>query len=60
MCKINSRAERNQGNVVYLVANMFSCADKCDGTSSGCNAVMRAGKDGGWGGMEGGREVERK
>ena len=33
----------------FQVVKMFSCADKCDGTSSGCNAVIEGGREGGWG-----------
>ena len=39
----------------FQVVKMFSCADKCDGTSSGCNAVIEGGRDGGWGGRVGWR-----
>ena len=35
---------------------MFSCADECDGTSGGCNAMMEGGREGGREGGSVGRE----
>ena len=31
----------------FQVIEMFSCANKCDGTSGGCNTVMEGGREGG-------------
>ena len=36
---------------------MFSCANKCDGTSGGCNTVMDGGREGG---REGGKKRKRR
>ena len=44
----------------FQVIEMFSCANKCDGTSGGSNTVMEGGREGGRKGGKEGREGGRE
>ena len=44
----------------FQVVKMFSCADECDGTSSGCNTVMEGEREEGREGIKGRGKEEKE